>query len=107
VVGGRVTGVGVGGFITGGGGFSWKTNQYGLTVDTLIHADMVLPTGDLVTTSVTSYPDLFFAIKGGGNQFGIVYNFRLATNPQTDKVYGGLRTYTSDQLPAVIKAVNE
>lgn len=105
-MGGRVTGVGVGGFITGGGGFSWKTNQYGLTVDTLLQADMVLPNGDLVTTSATSYPDLFFAIKGGGNQFGIIYNFRLTTNPQSDTVYGGLRTYTSDQLPALITAVN-
>lgn len=107
VVGGRVTGVGVGGFITGGGGYSWKTNQYGLTTDTLIHADMVLPNGNMVTASSTSYSDLFFAIKGGGNQFGVIYNFRLATNPQTALVYGGLRTYTSGQVPAVIKAVNE
>lgn len=101
-----MTGVGVGGFITGGGGFSWKTNQYGLTVDTLIQADMVLPNGDFITASSSSSPDLFFAIKGGGNQFGIVYNFRLATNPQSDLVYGGLRTYTSDQLDGMVKAVN-
>ncbi|UZJ56882.1 hypothetical protein CBS101457_006202 [Exobasidium rhododendri] len=107
VVGGRVTGVGVGGFITGGGGYSWKTNQYGLTTDTLIHADMVLPNGNLVTASSTSYSDLFFAIKGGGNQFGIIYNFRLATHTQGAMVYGGLRTYTGDQLPVIIKAVND
>lgn len=102
-----MTGVGVGGFIVGGGGYSWKTNQYGLTIDTLLQADMVLPNGDIVTTSASSLPDLFFAIKGGGNQFGIVYNVRLATNPQTDSVWGGLRTYTMDKLPALIKAVDE
>ncbi|PWN33142.1 FAD-binding domain-containing protein [Meira miltonrushii] len=107
IVGGRVTGVGVGGFITGGGGYSWKTNQYGLTVDTLIKADMVLPNGTLVTASANENPDLFWAIKGGGNQFGIIYNFRLKTNPQTAQVYGGLRTYTQDQIPAIIQAVSE
>lgn len=106
IVGGRVTGVGVGGFVHGGGGYSWKTNQYGLTIDTLMLADMVLPNGDLVTASATSYADLFFAIKGGGNKFGVAYNYRLATNPQTDTVYGGLRTYTMDQVPAVVNAVN-
>ena len=64
IVGGRVTGVGVGGFITGGGGYSWKTNQYGLTVDTLIKADLVLPDGTLTTASATENPDLFWAMRG-------------------------------------------
>ncbi|KJZ71854.1 hypothetical protein HIM_08782 [Hirsutella minnesotensis 3608] len=105
VVGGRVTGVGVGGFITGGGGYSWKTNQYGLTADTLIKADLVLPNGTLATVSATENAELFWAIKGGGNQFGIIYNFRLRTHPQTAQVYGGLRTYTADQIPAVVRAV--
>lgn len=105
IVGGRVTGVGVGGFLTGGGGYSWKTNQYGLTVDTLQQADMVLPNGTLTTASATQNPDLFWAIKGGGNQFGIVYNWRLKTVPQTSQVYGGLRTYTADQIPAIVQAV--
>lgn len=107
VLGARVTGIGVGGFITGGGGFNWKTNQYGLSVDSLIQADMVLPSGKLVTASASSCPDLFFAIKGGGNQFGIIYNFRLPTYPQTDVIFGGVRTYTSDQKPALVKAINK
>jgi len=103
VVGGRVTGVGVGGFIAGGCGYSWKTNQYGLTCDTLLQADMVLPNGTLVTATAESTPDLFWAIKGGGNRFGIVYNWRLKTNPQS-QVYGGLRTYTEDQLEYIANA---
>lgn len=107
IVGGRVTGVGVGGFLTGGGGYSWKTNQYGLTVDTLQQADLVLPNGTLVTATSSQNSDLFWAIKGGGNQFGIVYNWRLNTVPQTAQVYGGLRTYTADQIPAVVQAVAE
>lgn len=106
IVGGRVTGVGVGGFISGGGGFSWKTNQYGLTIDTLLQADMVMPDGSLKSVTEQSDPDLFWALKGGGNRFGIVYNWRLKTNPQTDLVYGGLRTYTFDQIDGVVKAVS-
>lgn len=76
VVGGRVPGPGIGGFITGGGGYSWLTNQYGLTGDTLISVDMVLPNGTLTHASEIQNPDLFWAIKGGGNSFGVIYSFR-------------------------------
>lgn len=103
VVGGRVSGVGVGGFITGGGGYSWKTNQYGLTGDTLISADIVLPDGTLTTASASQNADLFWAIRGGGNRFGIIHNFRLKTVPQ-GQVYGGLRVYTADQLDELVNA---
>ncbi|EPQ26170.1 uncharacterized protein PFL1_06377 [Pseudozyma flocculosa PF-1] len=104
VVGGRVPGVGVGGFITGGGGYSWLTNQHGLTGDTLIQADMVLPDGTLATASETQHPDLFWAIRGGGNQFGIVYRYRLKAYAQSAKIYGGTRIYSVDQLPALVNA---
>ncbi|SNX85507.1 related to 6-hydroxy-D-nicotine oxidase [Melanopsichium pennsylvanicum] len=103
IVGGRVSGVGVGGFITGGGGYSWKTNQYGLTSDTLVSVDLVLPNGTLTTASATQNSDLFWAIKGGGNKFGIIHNFRLKTVPQ-GLVYGGLRTYTADQVDNIVNA---
>ena len=106
IVGGRVTGVGVGGFIAGGCGYSWKTNQYGLSCDTLMQADMVLPNGTLITATPDTTPDLFWAIKGGGNRFGIVYNWRLKTYPQT-KVYGGVRTYTVGQLEYIAQATVE
>lgn len=61
VVGGRVTGVGVAGFSLGGG-YSWLTNQYGLTVDNILAYELVLPNGT-VTTVDESVPDLFFALK--------------------------------------------
>lgn len=53
---------GVGG-LTLGGGYSWKTNQVGLTIDTIVSYDLVLPTGKQVHVTNTSYPDLFFALK--------------------------------------------
>ncbi len=48
-------------------------------------------------------PDLFWAIKGGGNKFGIIYNFKLQTVP-AGQIYGGVRTYTADQVDAVVNA---
>jgi FAD/FMN-containing dehydrogenase len=86
VVGGRVPGVGVGGFHTGGGGYSWLSNQYGLAADNLISVDMVLPNGTLATASETNNADLFWAIRGGGNRFGIVYRFTAKAHPQPAKV---------------------
>ncbi|RDX52375.1 FAD dependent oxidoreductase [Lentinus brumalis] len=102
VVGGRVTGVGVAGF-TLGGGYSWKTNQYGLTVDNLSGYELVLPNGTVTTVTESSYPDLFWGLKGGYNNFGIVTKFTLKTYPQTE-VWGGLITITADQLEAVNNA---
>ncbi|KAG6839526.1 hypothetical protein C0991_001860 [Blastosporella zonata] len=92
VVGGRVTGVGVAGF-TLGGGYSWLTNQYGLTIDTVVAYELVKPNGDIVTVTETSDPDIFFGLRGGGNNFGIVTRFTLKTFPQ-GQVWGGLITIT-------------
>lgn len=69
-----------------------------------MQVDMVLPSGQLVSANQKSYPDLFAAIKGGGNQFGVIYNFRLATNKQTNQIYGGVRIYDATQLDAVLNA---
>ncbi|KAA1474543.1 FAD-binding domain-containing protein [Dentipellis sp. KUC8613] len=102
VVGGRVTGVGVAGF-TLGGGYSWKTSQYGLTIDTVQAFELVLPNGT-VTTVTAADEDLFFGLKGGFNNFGIVTQFTLKTFPQT-QVWGGLITITGDQLDKVTAAV--
>ncbi|KAJ7107008.1 FAD-binding domain-containing protein [Mycena epipterygia] len=103
VVGGRVTGVGVAGF-TLGGGYSWKTNQFGLTVDTVTAYELVKPNGSIISVTATSDPDLFFGLKGGLNNFGIVTQFTLKTFPQGE-VWGGLITYTVAQIPAVSAAV--
>ncbi|KAK7023511.1 hypothetical protein VNI00_016729 [Paramarasmius palmivorus] len=83
VVGGRVPGVGVGGLLLGGG-YSYFTDQYGLAIDTVVSYDLVLPNGTFVQVAGQNNPDLFFALKGGFNNFGIVTSFNLRTFPQTN-----------------------
>ncbi|EPS98357.1 hypothetical protein FOMPIDRAFT_83615 [Fomitopsis schrenkii] len=87
VVGGRVSGVGIAGFILGGG-YSFKTNQHGLTVDTVRGFDLVLPNGTATNVTESTNPDLFWALKGGFNNFGVVTTFHLQAYPQTE-VWGG------------------
>ncbi|RXW13921.1 hypothetical protein EST38_g11933 [Candolleomyces aberdarensis] len=102
VVGGRNTGVGVGGF-TLGGGYSWKTNQLGLTIDTVTAFELVKPNGDVVTVTERSDPKLFFALKGSQNNFGIVTKITLKTFPQ-GPVWGGMITYVGDEPIAAARA---
>ncbi|ESK88810.1 putative fad dependent oxidoreductase [Moniliophthora roreri MCA 2997] len=83
VMGGRVPGVGVGGLLLGGG-FGYFTDQYGLGVDNIVSLDLVLPDGTFTVVSEASDPDLFFALKGGFNNFGIVIAFTMKAYPQTD-----------------------
>ncbi|KAK7038749.1 hypothetical protein VNI00_010634 [Paramarasmius palmivorus] len=82
-VGGRVPGVGVAGFLLGGG-YSFFTDQYGLAVDTIVSHDLVLPNGTFIEVNEQTAPDLFFALKGGFNNFGVVTSFTLKAFPQTD-----------------------
>ncbi|KAI0043441.1 FAD-binding domain-containing protein [Auriscalpium vulgare] len=92
VIGGRIHGVGVAG-VTLGGGYSWKTNQYGLAVDNVVSYNLVLPNGTVATVT-SADADLWFALRGGGNNFGIVTRFELKSYPQTD-VWGGEAFYSS------------
>ncbi|KAK4151561.1 bifunctional solanapyrone synthase [Chaetomidium leptoderma] len=103
VVGGRVPGPGTGGF-TLGGGFSWKTNQYGLTCDTVKSFNVVLPNGTITVASNQQNKDLFFALKGGLNRFGIVTSAEFYTHPQPPKVWGGLRRYPVLHVPKLLNA---
>ncbi|KAF9067051.1 hypothetical protein BDP27DRAFT_1423219 [Rhodocollybia butyracea] len=108
VVGGGGS-VGIGGWMTGGG-FSLKTNQYGLGIDNLLQARVVLPNGSTVlTASASSNTELFWAIKGGGNNFGIVTEFVLRSHKQrgNGNVYGGLLTYDKARIERVKKAIIE
>jgi len=93
VVGGRVSGIGVAGF-TLGGGYSWLSNQYGLALDNVVSFELVLPEGS-VRTITESDTDLFFALKGGFNNFGIVTNFTLNTHAQ-GQVWGGYLVFPGD-----------
>ncbi|KAJ7349828.1 FAD-binding domain-containing protein [Mycena albidolilacea] len=103
VVGGRNPAVGVGGF-TLGGGYSWKTNAHGLAIDNLLKVNIVLPNGTATTASATQNADLFFALKGGFNNFGIVTEFRFRAVPQ-DLVWGGHLSYDAAHTAAVNAAI--
>ncbi|KAI0303852.1 hypothetical protein BC826DRAFT_1100810 [Russula brevipes] len=103
VVGGRVPGVGVAG-LTLGGGYSFKTSQYGLTVDNVVGYELVLPNGTFINVTPKD-SDLWFALRGGLNNFGIVTKFILKSHPQGD-IWGGLLFYAENQLDAIKKALN-
>ncbi|KAJ8078455.1 hypothetical protein PM082_012737 [Marasmius tenuissimus] len=103
VVGARATGVGVAGLLLGGG-YSYKTNQYGLAADNIVAMEVVLPDGQVKTVTASTDKDLFFALRGGGNNFGIVTKFTLKAHPQT-AVWGGSIIYPSTEFDAVSAAV--
>ncbi|KAK0460443.1 FAD dependent oxidoreductase [Desarmillaria tabescens] len=102
ILGGRVSGIGVAGF-TLGGGYSWHTNQYGLAIDNVVAYELVLPNGTLSTVTEGSDQDLFFSLKGGCNNFGIVTRFTLKAFPQS-AVWGGSAMYSMDDLSAFTAA---
>ncbi|KAJ3993016.1 hypothetical protein F5050DRAFT_1849452, partial [Lentinula boryana] len=106
VVGARATGIGIGGYIVAGGGYSYKTNQHGLASDNVVAMEVVLPDGEIKTVvgSRLVDRDLFFALRGGGNSFGIVTKFTLKTYPQTE-VWGGSIIYSGTEFASVSAAV--
>ncbi|BFZ57792.1 hypothetical protein PYCC9005_004846 [Savitreella phatthalungensis] len=80
VVGGRLAGVGTG--LGLGGGLSYLSGQYGLAVDNFRQLEVVLPSGEIVTTNKDTLPDLFFAMRGGGgNAFGVVTKYTVQARP--------------------------
>ncbi|KAK2462601.1 hypothetical protein APHAL10511_005334 [Amanita phalloides] len=103
VLGARVTGIGVGGFVLGGG-YSWKTNQYGLAVDSITSFELVKPNGEVTNVTESTDSELFFGLKGGFNNFGIVTRVTMRTYPQP-MVWGGMITYTKYSIAEVTAAV--
>ncbi|EAS36048.3 6-hydroxy-D-nicotine oxidase [Coccidioides immitis RS] len=103
--GGTVNHTGIGG-LTLGGGYGWLSAKYGLVIDNLISAKMVLADGRIVTTSATEEPDLFWAIRGAGHNFGVAAEFTYQGYEQVNQVYAGPLIFTVDKLEGVIEALN-
>jgi FAD/FMN-containing dehydrogenase len=93
--------VGVGG-LTLAGGIGWKVRKYGLALDQLVAAEVVTASGELVPTSAEQHPDLFWAIRGGGGNLGIVASFTFAAHPTTD-VFHGKITFPASQATGVLR----
>jgi FAD/FMN-containing dehydrogenase len=98
---GIISTTGVGG-LTLGGGLGYLTRKCGLAIDNLIAADVVLADGRLVTADEQHHEDLFWALRGGGGNFGIVTSFVFKAHP-IHTVYGGPMLWELDQAPEVMK----
>jgi FAD/FMN-containing dehydrogenase len=84
---GVVSSTGIAG-LTLGGGIAWLMGKYGMAVDNLLSAEVVLASGEVVTASEDTDPDLFWALRGGGGNFGVVTSFEYHAHPLTS-VLGG------------------
>jgi len=90
--------------LTLGGGFGWLTRRHGMTVDNLLGATMVTADGQLRTVSAESEPELFWALRGGGGNFGVVTSFQFRLHPVGPQVYAGLVVYPFSQAVRVLRA---
>lgn len=98
---GDTTTVGVGG-LTLGGGIGWMARKYGLTIDSLVAVEIVTADGAVIRASADEHPDLFWAVRGGGGNFGVVTSFEFVAQP-AQKVYGGTITYAVGDAAAFLR----
>jgi len=103
--GGTVSTTGVAG-LTLGGGIGHLTRPFGLAIDNLLSVDMVLADGRFVTASAKEHPDLFWAVRGGGGNFGVVTSFEFRLHPVAT-VNAGPTFWPLEQTPEVMKAYEE
>jgi FAD/FMN-containing dehydrogenase len=90
--------------LTLGGGFGWLTRRHGLAVDNLLAATVVTADGQVRVASATTEADLYWALRGGGGNFGVVTSFLFQLHPVGPEVYTGLVVYPHAQAKQVLRA---
>lgn len=98
---GTISHTGVGG-LTLGGGFGWLTSVYGLACDNMIAAELVTAEGQVLTVSETQHPELMWALRGGGGNFGVVTRFDFQAHPVGPIIHFGMLFYELDRGPEAL-----
>ena len=101
VTGGAVSGTGIAGY-TLGGGLGWLMAKYGLAADNLLAVDLVTAEGDVLHVDAASHPDLFWALRGGGGNFGVATSFTYRLHPLRT-ITGGLIAHPIDAAPELLR----
>ena len=103
---GQISHTGVGG-LTLGGGLGWLMRHHGLTIDSLVGADVVLADGQSVHATADEHPDLFWAIRGGGGDFGAVTRFVFRAHRVGPMLLGGMLLYPWERAREALRATRE
>lgn len=93
--------------LTLGGGFGWLTRKYGLTVDNLRSVRLVTAEGRVIKANADEHPDLFWALRGGGGNFGVVTQFEFDLHPVGPEVFSGLVVFSLDEAGTVLRKYRE
>lgn len=101
ITSGDTVSVGVGG-LTQAGGIGWMVRKFGLTIDSVLGAEVVTASGDVVRADADTNPDLFWALRGGAGNFGVVTAFEYQAQPVTTVHFGTL-AFALDDVPQLLK----
>jgi len=106
VTGGRVPSTGIGG-LTLGSGSGWLERKLGYAVDNMIGAEIVLASGEVVRASESKNPDLFWGLRGGGGNYGVVTEFQYRLHPIGPIVFGGMLVFPRPRAAEVLRAYRD
>ena len=105
VTGGAVSGTGIAGY-TLGGGLGWLMAKYGLAADNVLSVELVTADGEVLQVDAFSHPDLFWALRGGGGNFGVATSFTYRLHP-LQTIVGGLIAHPIDVAPELLRFYRE